>query len=333
MFTSSLSRRLLLAAATASAALLTGLGGASAQTKVIRWGDVVGGTHPSVVMIERVGKNVKEKTQGRVEVQGFPGGQLGGSRDMIEAVANNIQTVVTEGAANFGQWVPSISIVEAPYIWRDSGHMMKTLNGPYGEELNQQLIEKRGMRILGATYYGTRHLTTSRKEVKSVADMSGFKLRVPENDVFRAMAESWGARPTPMNFGELYLALSQNAVDGQENPLPTIQAGKFQEVQKFLVLTGHILTPRLVVINESFWKSLGAADQKAVKEAMDEGIAWQNQEIIKAEAALVDTFKAAGMTVITPDVEAFRKATLAAVPPKFEARWGKGTWERIQAVK
>jgi tripartite ATP-independent transporter DctP family solute receptor len=333
MISSPLSRRLLLAAATASAALVAGIGAASAQTKVLRWGDVVGGTHPSVVMIDRVGKAVKEKSQGRLEIQGFPGGQIGGSRDMIEAVANNVQTIVTEGAANFGQWVPSISIVEAPYIWRDADHLVKTLSGPYGEELNKQLVEKRGMRILGATYYGTRHLTTSRKEVKTVADMAGFKLRVPENDVFRAMAESWGARPTPMNFGELYLALSQNAVDGQENPLPTIQSGKFQEVQKYLVLTGHILTPRLVVINDGFWKSLSAADQKILKDAMDEGIAWQNQEIIKAEAALVDTFKAAGMTVITPDVEAFRKATLANVPAKFEQRWGKGTWERIQAVK
>ncbi len=332
MISSPLSRRLLLAAVATSAAVVAGLGSASAQTKVIRWGDVVGGTHPSVVMIDRVGAAVKEKTQGRVVIQSFPGGQLGGSRDMIEAVANNIQTIVTEGAANFGQWVPSISIVEAPYIWRDADHMVKTLSGPFGEELNKQLIEKRGMRILGATYYGTRHLTTSRKDVKTVADMAGFKLRVPENDVFRAMAESWGARPTPMNFGELYLALSQNAVDGQENPLPTIQSGKFQEVQKYLVLTGHILTPRLVVINESFWKSLGA-DQKIVKDAMDEGIAWQNQEIIKAEAALVDTFKAAGMTVNRPDVEAFRKATLAVVPAKFERQWGQGTWERIQAVK
>jgi tripartite ATP-independent transporter DctP family solute receptor len=332
MISSPLSRRLLLAAAATSTAFVAGLGSASAQTKVIRWGDVVGGTHPSVVMIDRVGAAVKEKTQGRVVIQSFPGGQLGGSRDMIEAVANNIQTIVTEGAANFGQWVPSISIVEAPYIWRDADHMVKTLSGPFGEELNKQLIEKRGMRILGATYYGTRHLTTSRKDVKTVADMAGFKLRVPENDVFRAMAESWGARPTPMNFGELYLALSQNAVDGQENPLPTIQSGKFQEVQKYLVLTGHILTPRLVVINESFWKSLGA-DQKIVKDAMDEGISWQNQEIIKAEAALVDTFKAAGMTVNRPDVEAFRKATLAVVPAKFEKQWGQGTWERIQAVK
>jgi len=306
---------------------------ASAQTKVIRWGDVVGGNHPSVQMIDRVGKAVKEKSQGRLEIQGFPGGQIGGSRDMIEAVANGIQQIVTEGAANFGQWVASISVVEAPYIWRDAAHLTKAMNGPIGEEMNKQLVANRGMRILGTTYYGTRHLTTSRKEVKTVADMQGFKLRVPENDVFRAMAESWGAKPTPMNFNELYLALSQNVVDGQENPLPTIQAGKFNEVQKYLVLTGHIITPRLVVINEAFFKGLSAAEQKALKDALDEGIAWQNQEIIKAESSLVDTFKKAGVTVIEPDKEAFRKATLAVVPPKFEAKWGKGTWERIQAVK
>lgn len=306
---------------------------AGAQTKVIRWGDVVGGSHPSVLMIDRVGKAVKENSQGRLEIQSFPGGQLGSSRDMIEGVANGVQQIVTEGAANFGQWVPSISVVEAPYIWRDAAHLVKAMNGPIGEEMNKQLVEKRGMRILGTTYYGTRHLTTSRKEVKAVADMAGFKLRVPENDVFRAMAESWGAKPTPMNFGELYLALSQNVVDGQENPLPTIQAGKFPEVQKYLVLTGHIITPRLVVITEAFWKGLGAADQKILKDAVDEGIAWQNAEIQKAEASLIDTFKKAGMTVIEPDVAAFRKATLAAVPPKFTKQWGEGTWDRIQAVK
>ena len=110
------------------------------------------------------------------------------------------------------------------------------------------------MRILGTTYYGTRHVTTTAKAVKSPADMVGFKLRVPENDVFKAMAEAWGAKPTPMNFGELYLALKQNVVDGQENPLPTIKSGKFDEVQKYLVLTGHIITPRLVVVNEAFWQ-------------------------------------------------------------------------------
>jgi tripartite ATP-independent transporter DctP family solute receptor len=306
---------------------------AEAADITIRWGDVVGGSHPSVMMIDRVAAEVKAKTGGRIEIQSFPGGQLGGSRDMIEAVANGAQQMVTEGAANFGAWLPSISVVEAPYIWRDAAHMMKAMNGPIGEEYSAQLVKARGMRIVGTTYYGTRHLTTTSKAVHSVADMKGFKIRVPENDVFNAMAEAWGARPTPMNFNELYLALKQGVVDGQENPLPTIKAGKFQEVQKYVVLTSHILTPRVVVVNEAFWQKLSEADRKIISDAIRAGIEWQNAELIKQETSLLDEFKAAGVTIINPDTESFRKPVLATVPAKFEAKWGKGTFEKIQAIR
>src|SRR5262245_49801872 len=321
-------KRMLTLAALAAGATLS----AHAQV-TIRWGDVVPATHPSAQMIERIAADVKTKTNGRVVVQAFPGGQLGGSREMIDATANGVQQVVTEGAANFGAWLPTISIVEAPYIWRDAAHLVKVMDGPIGQQYNEQLIKARGMRILGTTYYGTRHITTTSKEVKSPADMVGFKLRVPENDVFKAMAEAWGARPTPMNFGELYLALKQNVVDGQENPLPTIKSGKFDEVQKYLVLSGHIITPRLVVVNEAFWQGLPAADRKIVGDAIKAGIAWQNEELMKQEKALVDQFKASGMTVITPDVNAFRAPVLAKVPKMFESKWGAGMFEQIQAVK
>ncbi len=306
---------------------------AAQQKMTLKWGDVLATSHPAVQMIDKVAADVSAKTQGRIQVKGFPGGQLGGSRDMIEAVATGTQELVTEGTANFGQWVPAIAITEAPYVWRDMDHLVKAMNGPIGEEFNKQLIEKRGMRILGTTYYGTRQLTTSNKKVEKLADMANFKIRVPENDVFRAMAESWGAKPTPMNFNELYLALQQNVVDGQENPLPTIQSGKFFEVQKYLVLTSHIITPRLVVTNEATWKKLSAADQKALQEGIAAGIAWQNAEIKKAENELADKFKAAGMTVIQPNVDEFRKAVLDVVPKKFESKWGAGIWDKIQAVK
>jgi TRAP-type C4-dicarboxylate transport system substrate-binding protein len=185
------------------------------------------------------------------------------------------------------------------------------------------------MRILGTTYYGVRQLTTTKKAVRTVADMKEFKLRVPENEVFLAMARAWGAKPTPMTFSELYLALRQNVVDGQENPLPTIESGKFQEVQKYLVLTGHILTPRLVVINEKFWLELSTTDRPAISEAVAEGIAWNNQEILGREKALVDKFKQAGMEVVRPDVESFRKPVLETLPKMFEAKWGKGLFEKI----
>jgi len=308
-------------------------GSAFAQEIVLRWSDVVPASHPSVQMIERIAADVKAKSGGRIAIQAFPAGQLGSSRDTIEAVANGTQQLVTEGAANFGAWVPSISVVESPYIWRDGDHLVKAMSGPAGKVFNDELVAKRGMRILGTTYYGTRHLTTSTKNVRTPADLVGFKLRVPENDVFKAMAEAWGARPTPMNFGELYLALKQGTVDGQENPLPTIKSGKFDEVQKYLVLTGHIITPRLVVVNDAFWKGLKPADQKIIQDAVDAGIAWQNAELARQEKELVDSMKAAGMTVVTVDVEQFRKPVVDAVVPKFESRWGKGTYQTLQQIR
>jgi tripartite ATP-independent transporter DctP family solute receptor len=306
-------------------ALVTGVEAAT----IIRWGDVLSADHPSVQMITRVASRVKDATQGRVEIQAYPAGQLGSSKDQIEAVTLGTQQLVTEGAANFGQWVPSISVIEAPYVWRDAAHLTKVMSGPVGQDLNKQLIEKRGVRILGTTYYGVRQLTTTKKAVRTAADMKEFKLRVPENEVFLAMARAWGAKPTPMTFGELYLALRQNVVDGQENPLPTIDSGKFFEVQKYLVLTGHILTPRLVVINDKFWQGLSAADQKAISDAVTEGIAWNNQEILSREQSLLDKFKKAGMEVIRPDVESFRKPVLDTLPKMFEAKWGKGLFEKI----
>jgi tripartite ATP-independent transporter DctP family solute receptor len=309
------------------------LGPVKAAEVTIRWGDVVSGSHPAAKMIERIAADVSAKTNGRIAVQGFADGQLGGSRDMIEAVSTGVQHIVTEGAANFGQWVPSISVVESPYVWRDAAHLTMVLSGPIGAGFNDQLVAKRGMRILGWTYYGTRHLTTTAKEVKSVADVAGLKIRVPENDVFRAMVEAWGAKPTPINFGELYLALKQGVVDGEENPLPTIRAGKFDEVQKYIVLTGHIITPRVVVVNEAFWKGLKPADRDVIQAAVNAGVAWHNEQILQQEKDLLDTFKKAGVTIVQPDVASFSKPVLDKLPKQFEARWGAGVFEKIRAVQ
>ena len=185
------------------------------------------------------------------------------------------------------------------------------------------------MRLLNVTYYGKRHLSTGKKAVHTPADMVGFKLRVPPVDTFLAMAEAWGARATPIAFGELYLALSQGAVDGQENPLPTLQSGKFFEVQKYLVLTEHIITPRMIMVNETFWKGLRPADRDIMQAAFANGAAWQDKELLGQEATLVGTLKTQGMTVIEPDLALWRKPVLDTVPKKFEDKWGKGTFESL----
>jgi tripartite ATP-independent transporter DctP family solute receptor len=297
----------------------------------LRWASVLPANHPAVVMMERVAKQVRDETGGAVDIQTFPAGQLGSSRDLIEATSTGAIQIVDEGAAQFGQFVPQFSILEAPYLWRDAQHMRRACTSPIMDEMSAMLVAKRQMRVVGVTYYGKRHVTSGTKAINTVDDMKGFKLRIPEVDTFRAMAEAWGARPTPLNFGELYLALSQGLVDGEENPLPTIQSAKFFEVQKYLVLTGHIITPRLIAINEAAWQGLDAKQRQTLKTALDTHGLAQDNEILAQEGKLVDTFKAGGMTVIQPDVESFRKPVLASVPAKFESKWGKGLWERIAA--
>ena len=303
----------------------------AAAATVLRWGSVLPTTHPGAAMMERVARQVREATGGSVEIQTFPAGQLGGSRDLIESASSGAIQMVDEGAAQFGQFVPQFSILEAPYIWRDPGHMRAVLASPITTDMVAQLASKRGMRVIGSTYYGTRHVTAGSKPVRTVQDMQGFKLRIPEVDTFRAMAEAWGARPTPLNIGELYLALSQGVVDGQENPLPTIQSAKLNEVQKTLLLTAHIMTPRLVVVNEAAWSKLSPKEQDALHAAVSANATLQDNEIVAQEATLAETFRAGGMTVVQPDLDSFRKPVLAVLPAKFEARWGKGLWERIAA--
>jgi len=328
-----ISRRRFPAAAAATIATGPFIRRAGAQTKtVIRYGDVLPANYPSVVALEAAGREIAAKTGGRLEMQVFPASQLGTQRDMIEALGSNALQLYTDGAATFGSWVPAISVLEAPYVWRDAAHMAKGMASVDGRNLTDALVKTRGMRILDTIYYGTRQLTTAGKAVKEPKDMVGFKLRVPPVDVFNAMAEAWGARPTPINFGELYLALKQELVDGQENPLPTIQSAKIFEVQKYLVLTAHIITPRFVVVNEQFWRGLSDPDRTVMQAALAKAVMTANAEIIKQEGKLVDTFAKGGMTVIKPDVGAFRDAVIKTVPAKFESRWGKGTFERLQSL-
>jgi tripartite ATP-independent transporter DctP family solute receptor len=330
--TTTINKRTLLKTGAALAAGLAAPTLLRAQATAVRWGESLNATHPQVLMAERVAKEVKEKTAGRIDIQVFANSQLGSGREMIESTSSGALQMTTDGAGALGAFLPQLSVIEAPYLWRDAAHMAKAAGTALFAKMNDDLVAKRGMRMLNVTYYGKRHLTTGNKAVRSPADMAGFKLRVPPVDTFRAMAEAWGARATPIAFGELYLALSQGAVDGQENPLPTIQSGKFFEVQKFLVLTEHIITPRMVIVNDAFWKGLRPADRDAMSAALAAGAAWQDKELLAQEATLVGTFKSAGMTVIEPDVAAWRKPVLDKLPAQFAEKWGKGSFESLAAL-
>jgi tripartite ATP-independent transporter DctP family solute receptor len=299
---------------------------------VIRWGEVNSEATIRTQMMRRIIQEVNPRTEGRVEIQGHPNSTLGGSRDMVEGVQAGIVEMITEGPAQFAPWIPLASIAEAPYIYRDVDHLNKALNGEFGKRLEAEFLKK-NVRLLGALYYGTRQLTTTNKEVRSVRDMQGMKIRVPEVKSFVEMVNSWGARPTPITIGDLYLSLQTNVVDGQENPLPTIDGQKYYEIQNYIILTDHIICAGMIWMHEDTWKKISPADQKIIQEAVTNGIAWNDVEVVKQEEALKKSLAEKGVKVITPDVESFRAVTLPHLSRAMEADWGRGTIEFIQNIR
>jgi TRAP-type C4-dicarboxylate transport system substrate-binding protein len=200
--------------------------------------------------------------------------------------------------------------------------MLKALNGEYKDKLNE-LFDTIDVKILGTFYYGTRQLTVN-KEVHTLDDLKGMKIRVPQADLYVKMIESWNAAATPMALNELYLALQTGTVDGQENPLTTYEAQKFYETNaKYIILTNHIICPNMMFMNGDVWNSLSEHDQEVVSTAIANAIEWQGQQQLEAEAKLADELTAKGCTVITPD-ETIKEATVPYIQPAIE------DWDLLQ---
>ncbi|WP_245483027.1 DctP family TRAP transporter solute-binding subunit [Agrobacterium sp. CNPSo 2736] len=300
-----------------------------AQPTVIRWADELPGSSTQSQMIERIGRHVAERSGGRLIIESFPNGQLGSGRDVLESVLSGAVTVTSNGPAALGSLVPQLSILEAPYIWRDTEHLARLSSSPLFASLKKQFVTSHGVRIINVSYYGKRHITTGNTELKTVADMRGFRLRVPPAEVYTAMASAWGARASPINFNELYIALSQGAIDGQENPLPTIAGAKLAEVQKYLILTGHIIAPRLIIANDTFFSKISTSDWEIFEDSVSNGIEWQNFEFARQEQTLLDDLKHQGMIIVEPDIESFRKPVIQSLPITFQKIWGEKTWDSI----
>jgi TRAP-type C4-dicarboxylate transport system substrate-binding protein len=212
-------------------------------------------------------------------------------------------------------------------------HLKKTLSSPIIKDFEKGLLEATSVRLLSIPYYGTRHVTTSRKAINSVDDLRNLKLRCPNEQMITTCWRAMGTSPTPMSLSEVYMALSQNAVDGQENPFPTIIAQKFYEVQRYIALTGHTVQTLPILINEKVYQNLPPEYRKVIDEVAVQCADRITQGIINAEAVQLDELKANGMTVTYPDVTPLRTAILEKVVPEYQAEWGKGLFEQIQAIR
>ena len=294
---------------------------ASAAPKELKWGSVHTEDHLATQMMMKAIDEINANAEG-IHVTGFPNSVLGGSQDLVEGVQEGIVDIITEGPAQFAAWIPKAAQVEAPYLWKDVDHMLKALNGEYKDKLNE-LFDTIDVKILGTFYYGTRQLTVN-KEVHTLDDLKGMKIRVPQADLYVKMIESWNAAATPMALNELYLALQTGTVDGQENPLTTYEAQKFYETNaKYIILTNHIICPNMMFMNGDVWNSLSEHDQEVVSTAIANAIEWQGQQQLEAEAKLADELAAKGCTVITPD-DTIKEATVPYIQPAIE------DWDLLQ---
>lgn len=310
-----------------------GLGLVSAAAAV-EWklGHILPPDHPGNRALEAAAKEIAAQTQGRIDIKVFPAGQIGNAKEIITGMTLGAAQMAFDGAGILSQWSKPLSALEAPYLANDFAHLKRMYESPEGQKLTGDLLKRHKIRVLDVWYYGTRHLTNSKRPINAMADLSGLKLRVPEIALSIEWAKALGMTPTPMAFPELYLGMQTGIVDGQENPLPTINAAKFYEVQKYLALTGHLVQSVSPLVAEDAWMAASEADRKIVLDVITAAGAKYSADVEKLEADLVNQLEAKGMQVSRPDREPLRKA-MAPVYAKFEDVWGKGVAAALGAVK
>lgn len=319
--------------ALAAAIGLLAAGAEAGQPIVMKYGTTVAPDHPNNLAALKFAELMNQRSQGKVKVEVFPAAQLGNEKELIEnAMVGSINLFqVSPGALSLFQ--SELGILDCPYIFRDFDHMMKSVKGEIGKELSAKIEKSRGVRVLTlGYYYGARHLTTKAKAIKEPGDLKGMLIRGPDQPVYLEAIRAMGATPTPVAFSDLYMALRQGVVDGQENPIPTIYSYKYYEAQKFIMLTGHMIRTIAVGTNAKWYDGLPADVKQLFTAALAESESFNNDLVHKQEKELLEKLKGLGMTVVQPNIEAFRTAA-KDVAKKFEEKWGKGLYERIVAVK
>lgn len=275
---------------------------------------------------------IKKRTAGRYEVQVFPASSLGKETDINQGLTLGTVDIIYTGQAFAARTYPALAIGGAPFMFRDLSHWKKYAESAVLGELMEGYYKKGGNKPVAVTYYGVRH-TTANKAINKPEDMVGLKLRVPDAPLYIMYPKTVGANATPIAFAEVYLALQNKTVDAQENPLPTIEAKKFHEVQSHINLTGHISEMLLSIVSGQTWNKLSGADKQSFEAVLKEAAAKATDDIVASETKLVDEFTTKyKKTVVRSD-----RAAFAAVFQKAhlgpDATWDRTLYDRVQAIK
>ncbi len=304
---------------------------AAAQVTMRNSISIVQNSHQGVG-IDVFAREVEKRTAGRYKIQNFYAGALGGERESIEAVQLGTQELTFTSTGPVPNFVPEAKILDIPFLFRDKAHAHAVLDGPIGEEMLKQ-FEPKGFKALAWGENGVRHMTNNKRTVVVPDDLKGLKMRTMENPIHIAAYKGFGIVPTPMAFPEVFTALQQGTVDGQENPLSVIMGAKFDQVQKHLSLTGHVYSPAIWLMNKAAFDKLSAADKQAFIDAAKEGTKANRARVAEDDAKGVAELRSKGMTVVENVDKAKFVAALAPVFADFEKQFGKPAIDRIRNVK
>ena len=318
----------LLAAAIAASALAV-----QAQELVLRSSDTHPDGYPTVEAVKYMGKLIEERTNGRIGIEVFHSAQLGEEKDTIEQTRFGVIDMNRISIGPFNNLIPETAIVSLPFIFRDSDHMHKVMDGPIGEEI---LAAFEPHDLIGLAYYdgGSRSFYNSEKPITSIEDLQGMKFRVMQSDVFVDMVNALGANATPMPYGEVYSAIQTGVIEGAENNFPSYESSGHFEVAKYITLDEHLIVPEVLVMAKSTWDKLTPEDQEIVRQAAKESVPYMRELWEEREKASEEKVRAAGVEVVTEiDKSPFIEAMVPVYEKYVTTPELQSLVERIRAVE
>lgn len=285
--------------------MLGGCGGKSSSSQssekkvTLKYAELNPDNHPMTIAANEFAKIVKDKSKGRIEIKVYPSGQLGDEKTQIQGVQMGAIDFMRANAVSLGDYgVKKMNLFALPFVFRDRDHIWKVLDGSIGNEIMDS-VQTSGTKMVGVGWMeeGSRNFFFRSKEVKTVADMKGLKIRVPQTQILMDTVAAFGASPTPISYSELYSSLQTGVVDGAENPPTGYVANNYTEVCKYYTLDSHVYSPSVIVMSEAKWNKLSPEDQKILKEAMKEVEKFNRASAEKADNEALAAAKKAGVTI------------------------------------
>ncbi|MGE5089737.1 MAG: TRAP transporter substrate-binding protein [Candidatus Levyibacteriota bacterium] len=321
--------RFLLAAALACAAL-SGLPAAAQVT--LKMNIPLARDSSYGVAVDTFAREVEQRTNGRYRIQNFYASALGAERESIEALQLGTLDLTMTSTGPVPNFVPEVAIFDIPFLFRDYAQARAVLDGPIGQEMLAK-FEPKGIEALAWGENGFRNMTNNRHPIRTPEDLKGLKMRTMENPIHIEAYRALGILPTPMAFTEVFTALQQGTVDGQENPLSVIMSAKLYQVQKYLTLTGHVYSPALILMSKAKWDALSAADKAVFHQAAIDAVKANRARIDEDERKAVAELRAHGMQVVEHVDKAAFQAALAPTFADFGRKFGQANIDRIRNYK